>query len=172
MHQIPVKIILLVCALLMVSPAWSATYNFTVAAVSGGLNGTQASGSFTHAALTEGQSLGVSFSSFSFTWDGVTYDEGDVLIGFINASSTGQMYGEEGFPSSNGSFGSRCQSGRCSYGGNGGQDFVIHFGHPRPGEWAAQGVSGHEIFRYTRADGSSGLGTVVFELQYKYWVST
>ncbi len=153
--------------ILLSSPVWAATYSFTVTAVSGDLNGTEASGSFALASLTEGQSLGVSFVSFSLTWDGVTYDENDVMIGYINASDTGLMYGEEGFPSARGAFGSRCHVGGCSYGGNGGRDILISFGdaRPWPGAWASEGVIGHQFFRYTRADGSSGLGNVVFELQ-------
>ena len=100
---------LLVAALLAAGSANAipVTYDFTLTALTGPLEGASASGYFTYddAVVGPGHHYNASFSDFSLVWDSVAYDESTVRPATLSITSTGVL--------TNALFGSSCSPAFC-----------------------------------------------------------
>lgn len=105
----PIRSSLLVAALLAAGSANAipVTYDFTLTALTGPLEGESASGYFTYddAVVGPGHNYNAYFSDFSLVWDSVAYDESTVRPASLSITSTGVL--------TNALFGSSCSPYYC-----------------------------------------------------------
>jgi hypothetical protein len=121
-----------------VAPHAAATpinYRFSVTATSGPLDGTTAAGSFTYdpsSIVAGGSNTSASLlTALSFTWDGITYDQGTANTGFLVFDASGALVEE--------TFGNNCQPGSCGV-QNGTEQWS--FGFPGGFAYAVAGTPG------------------------------